>query len=468
MSLPPRAYDHVFRTDFLAFFEKAFEVLEPRTVFDNNWHLGIIAKALTQRKAAAGPSQLLINMPPRALKSLMVSVAWPAFLLGQDPTSRVVVTSYNERLSTDFAGKSRRLMESDFFRRVFRDTRLTKSTQLMLETDVGGHRFATSVDATLTGFGGGHIIVDDPLSAANAASASERERVNRYFDEVLSSRFDDARNGKLTIVAQRLHANDLSGHLLERGGWETDHLRLPALATEDTFISPTVGGPYLLRAGEALHPRRLPLAYLDRLRQQMGSAAFQAQYQQDPVPAAGTIVKLSWLRYYDGQASYDDAQITMSVDTATKTDTANDFSAATVWLTRKENHHLVYAWRDKVGFPDLRRKVAELCRTFRVQNLLIEDTGAGSSLIQELKHLGIPAIGRKATTSKEARLSGVTAYIESGQVLFPKDAPWLAEFLSELLGFPNAKHDDQVDSLSQYLLWVQERPPPTKFEVFWT
>jgi predicted phage terminase large subunit-like protein len=156
----------------------------------------------------------------------------------------------------------------------------------------------------------------------------------------------------------------------------------------------------------------------------------------------------------------------LSVDTATKTDTANDYSAATVWATRRNSHTLIYAWHDKVTFPDLRRKMIELCRTFGVQNLLIEDHGAGSSLIQELQHAGIPAIGRNATTSKVARLSGVTAYIESGRVLFPKDAPWLAEFLTELLGFPNTKHDDQVDSLSQYLLWVQEHPPGT-FNAFW-
>jgi hypothetical protein len=310
MSLPPHVYDQVFRTDFLAFFEKAFEILEPGKTLDNNWHLKAIAKALTDRRAAAGPSRLMINMPPRALKSLMISVAWPAFLLGLDPTSRLVVVSYNERLAADIAGKCRRLMESDFYRRVCPGTRLTKSTQLLLETDVGGQRFATSVDATLTGFGGGHIIVDDPLSAADAASATERERVNRYFDQVLSSRFDDARIGKLTIVAQRLHADDLCGHLLEQGGWKKDHLCLPAIATEDIFIGPEVGGPYLFKAGTTLHPLRLPLAQLEQLRRQMGSAAFQAQYQQDPIPASGTIVQRSWLRWYEGQPSCDDAQIT--------------------------------------------------------------------------------------------------------------------------------------------------------------
>ena len=214
----------------------------------------------------------------------------------------------------------------------------------------------------------------------------------------------------------------------------------------------------MFKAGELLHPRRLPEILLNEMRRDMGSAAFQAQYQQDPVPADGNMIKREWLRYEDGVLDLSSGPIILSLDTATKTDPVHDYSACTVWLQTEGTHHLIHVWRDKVDYPTLRKTVRNLATIHSAENLLIEDQGAGTSLVQELNKLGLPAIARKARDSKVARLAAASSYIEAGQMRLPREAPWLAEFEAELLGFPGARYDDQVDSLSQYFGWVRERP----------
>jgi predicted phage terminase large subunit-like protein len=190
----------------------------------------------------------------------------------------------------------------------------------------------------------------------------------------------------------------------------------------------------------------------------MGSGPYEAQYQQQPLPADGNMIKREWLRYADAPPPRANGQVTLSLDTAVKEDPANDYSACTVWLEAEEKHHLIYVWRDRVNFPTLHQKVHELVGVFRPNAVLIEDAGSGSVLVQVLERERVPAVARRAKNSKTGRLSSVSIYLEAGHMVLPKDAPWLAEFEAELLGFPGTRYDDQVDSLSQYFGWVRERP----------
>jgi predicted phage terminase large subunit-like protein len=189
----------------------------------------------------------------------------------------------------------------------------------------------------------------------------------------------------------------------------------------------------------------------------MGSAVFEAQYQQQPLPAEGNLIKKDWLRYGDAP-SLSTGRVTLSFDTATKENTEADFSACTVWLEAEGKHHLINVWREKVDFPRLRRKVLDMIDSYRSKAILIEDAGSGSALIQELQRMSVPAIARKARDPKAVRLSSASHYVEAGLMWLPKDAPWLAKLVAELLGFPAARYDDQVDSLSQYFNWIRERP----------
>jgi len=445
----------VIRSDFASFNAKCFEILNPGTTFQGNWHLDALAVKLEEARLG-GRARLIVTMPPRMLKSSTVSVAWVAFLLGHNPAERIIVTSYNEVLADKLSRDTRTIMESDFYRQAFPKTLLSKRTNLQLETEASGMRFATSIGGPTTGFGGGWLIVDDPHNASEIHSAASRETVKTYFDRSLSSRFNDETTGRIIVVMQRLHADDLAGHLLVRGGW--DELKFPARATEDREVEIGRSRPHVVKAGDLLDPQRLPGVVLADKLLQMGSANFQAQYQQEPVPETGNMIQRAWLRYYEAAPRAESGKVVLSLDTATKTDPANDYSACTAWLEKDGDHHLLDTWRDRVTFTELKRRVTALYELHGRGKLLIEDQGTGASLIQELQNEGIPAIKCKSRDSKESRLSAASAYIESGKMLLPKDAHWLAAFETELLGFPSVRHDDQVDTVSQYFAWVRERP----------
>ena len=457
------SFIHVARQDFLAFAQKGFEIINPGSLFLDNWHIGAIAHALEEMLAGARYRQI-INMPPRTLKSQLVSVCWPAFLLGHNPAAKFIVVSYAEHLAEQLSNNTRQLMQSSFYQEVFPRTRLERQTNLHLSTEKNGLRYATTVGGSITGLGADWIIIDDPHNASEAYSEASREKVKNFFRQTLLSRLNNPSEGKLLLVMQRLHEDDLSGHLLTRGGWQ--HLKLQARATEDLEIAIGSNLVHQVRAGDFLQPNRLPPHWLEAQKLEMGSAAYEAQYQQQPLPADGNMIKREWLRYTDTPPPREAGQVALSLDSAVKEGTANDYSACTVWLEVDGRHHLLHVWRDKVDFPTLLRKMLDLFSVFRAEAVLIEDAGSGSVLVQVLQKEGVPAVARKAKDPKPVRLSSVSTYLESGLMWLPKDAPWLAEFEAELLGFPGARHDDQVDSLSQYFGWVRERPTNT-FECDW-
>jgi predicted phage terminase large subunit-like protein len=453
---------HVFHHDFLAFAQKAFEIVNPGTQFLDNWHMGAIAHVLDQMSLGAHYRQI-INMPPRTLKSQLVSVCWPAFLLGHNPATKIIVVSYAEQLAEKLSNDTRRLMQSNFYRAVFPQTRLERQTNLHLSLEQSGSRYATTVGGSITGLGADWIILDDPHNASEAYSEAAREKVKSFFRQTLLSRLNNPSEGRILLVMQRLHEDDLSGHLLSQGGWR--HLKLQAQAMEDAEVAVGPDLVHPVRVGDLLQTNLLPLHWLETQKLAMGSIAYEAQYQQQPLPAEGNMIKRGWLRYTDAPPR-EGGRVALSLDTAIKDSTENDYSACTVWREVDSRHYLIHVWRDKVNFPTLCRKVVELINDFHPQAILIEDAGSGTPLIQQLQGQSIPAVPRKAKDPKPVRLSSVSTYIESGMMWLPKDAPWLAEFEAELLGFPGARHDDQVDSLSQYFGWVRERPTSI-FECDW-
>jgi predicted phage terminase large subunit-like protein len=371
--------------------------------------------------------------------------------------------SYAEQLAEKLSNDSRRVMQSSFYQTVFPQTRLERQSNLHLSTEQNGFRIGATVGGSVTGFGADWIIIDDPHNASEAWSETAREKVKSFYKQTLISRLNNPAEGRILLVMQRLHEEDLSGHLQRNGGWRD--LKLQARATEDPEIKIGPGLVRQVRAGELLQPDLLPAHWLDAQKFGMGSAAFEAQYQQQPVPAEGNMIKREWLLHCDPPPR-GTGRATLSLDTATKENTESDFSACGVWLEADNKHHLIHVWKDKVNFPALRRKVLDMIDVFRPNAILIEDAGSGSALIQDLLGRGIPAIGRKAKDPKDVRLSSASAYLEAGLMCLPKDAPWLAEFEAELLGFPGARHDDQVDALSMYFNWIRERPTD-RFECDW-
>ncbi len=453
----------LLRKDFCAFVEKVFHTIAPGDRYLPNWHIEAIAHALSRCRAGE-ITRLLITQPPRSLKSICASVAFPAWALGHDPTLRFICVSYSQDLALELARQFRQVMESDWYRVLFPGLTLAKDAGAESVTTAGGSRLATSIGGTLTGRGADCIIIDDPMKAEDAASELARRKVLQWYQGTLATRLDDKGAGVIIVAMQRLHEDDLAGHVQQNGVWH--HLDLPAIAIEHERVEIGQGRLHSRRPGALLHPERESKEVLDRLKAEIGSLRFSAQYQQRPIPAEGNIVRREWLKTYETSPTGNGVRIVQSWDAATSTGAANDYSVCVTAAVQKGKFYIVDVWRGRLTYPDLKRKIITAACAHGTNQVLIERAGPGIPLVQEFageQHIGMPRpIGITPDGDKVMRLEAITPVIERGDLLLPAEAPWLAEFMGELLGFPNTRHDDQVDALSQLIAWhaARERNAP--------
>ena len=448
----PRKFEALLRADFRPFLEKVFSTLSPGQSFIPTWHLEAIAYQL-ERVRRGAIKRLIINMPPRSLKSVTASVAFPAFILGHDPTRRIICVSYSGDLAKKLANDFRAVAEARWYRELFPDTRIGQmDSETEIELTARGFRLATSVGGTLTGRGGDLIVIDDPLKPDDAHSETKRNAANEWFKSTLLSRLDDKRTGAIIIVMQRVHMDDLTGFVTSQSEeWQV--LNLPAIAEIDEVIPISDAKVHRRRVGEALSAEREPLSVLENLKAQLGSDAFSAQYQQMPVPPGGAMIKRDWIkRYAQLPLQRERSLILQSWDTASKGGPENDFSVCTTWcISRERRWYLMDVWRKRVDYPELKAAVRSLASRHAVQRVLVEDAGAGIALVQELLGEVDGILAVKPDRDKITRMSVVFAKFESGLVFLPERASWLADFEAELFAFPGSRHDDQCDSVSQAL-----------------
>ncbi len=452
-SSDPRLLQALLRSDFSAFVHKVFVTLAPGQAFIPNWHINAIAHQL-ERVWRGELKRLIINMPPRSLKSIMASVALPAYVLGLDPSLRLICVSYSADLAKKHSNDFRAVIETPWYRATFPTTRIGpyKNSETEIELTERGFRLATSVGGTLTGRGGDILIIDDPLKPDDALSETKRTAANLWFTNTLLSRLDDKRAGAIVIVMQRVHMDDLCGHVLGLSDeWEV--LSLPAIAEHDAKISIGRGQFYCRKMGEALSPFREPLPVLEAMKLQIGSDAFSAQYQQAPTPPGGAMVKRHWIKRYVNLPPESEQLLTFqSWDTASKGGPGSDWSVCTTWVVTKDRRwYLVDVWRARVDYPALKAIVRVLAQKFGAVRVLVEDTSAGTALVQELSREISGIIAVKPKGDKVSRMAIATAKFEAGQVFLPDRAAWLADLEAELFAFPGSRHDDQVDSISQAL-----------------
>jgi predicted phage terminase large subunit-like protein len=454
-----RVLREIRRTNFIAFLAAVFELVSPGDEFQNNWHLEAIAWELSQIEQRLS-RRLVVTMPPRQLKSIAISVAWVAWMLGHNPRMRFVCVSYSGELSLEHADMCRKVMESDWYKELFPKTRLKPRTRTMdMKTTQGGGRLATSTGGTLTGRGGEHIIIDDPIKPADAASAIIRQNCIDWYRNTLITRLNNKKRGAIIMVMQRVHEEDLAGYVLGQPNWR--HLNLPGIAIDPDRIQIGHDKFYTRTPGVPLHPSREPIEVLRELRADMGSEMFNAQVQQRPIPAGGLMVKRYWLERYSFAPSPELGMIVQSWDTASSENIGSDYSVCVTALVRGNNVYILHVYRSRIDFPKLVAKAKQLAREWKPTALLIEKAASGEQLIATLRNeqpTGVPSpIAMPTTTDKKTRLAGQSVRIEAGNLFLPEDANWLGEFEHELLGFPKAKHDDQVDALVHLLAWTTNR-----------
>ncbi len=444
----------ILREDFAAFTRKVFQTLHGNTAFCDAPYIAAMAHQLTQI-AHGNATRLIINIPPRHLKSIMASVALSAYVLGRYPESKILCVSYSEELAVDLSKKTREIMQSDWYIALFPQSVLLEQTQDRLKTVAGGERRAVSMGGSITGFGADLIILDDPQKADDVSSLTRREQSVQTLENTIMSRLNEPVVGRIVIVQQRLHEADISGVVRDKGGWT--HLSLPAIAEVAEAIPLGHNKVWKRAVDEVLDPLRFPLTVLNDLKKEIGPLTFATQYQQQPAVKGGFIAPWSWFRRYPFPKSPGHPEhVLQSWDVAASAGPHGNFSACTTWYYINHCLYLVDVHRVKLTPHELMKYALAWAGKWKVTHWMIEASGVGFGLYTYLyanrgdrlcSHL-------KPTTSKEERLLKISHLVEQGRVWLPKEAAWLADFRSEWSNFPNGKHDDQVDSVTQAVLWM--------------
>src|SRR5215469_10848675 len=456
-----------------AFVQEAWSILEPVSTLQWNWHLDLICDYLTlvrdnkfKTKCGQHLEGLIFNVPPRTMKSLLITVFFPIWLWTTDPARRFMFVSYSEKLSTQHSVFRRSVIESDWYQqrwgRIFSFSK-DQNLKSHYENSKRGTMFSTGMQATATGLGGDVLIFDDPLNPEQAVSQLEREAVNLRFDTTFRSRINNPETGVKIIIMQRLHELDLTGHVLGREKSRWLHLRLPAIAEKDeVWKYPASRRTKKQKAGELLWPQRLPQSFLESQRVGMGSWAFNGQYQQRPAPLDGGIIKRQWVRFYRQLPEKFDF-IVQSWDCTFSGGADNDFVAGQVWARSGGKYYLLpYRTYDRLDFGPTIAAIKACHAKFPCAHaILIEDKANGPAIISELqKEIG-GVIAVNPEGGKLARAQAMAPLWESGSIELPDpqvfDAPWMEDYLHNICAFPKAAHDDDVDATSQALIYMRTR-----------
>lgn len=484
-------------------------MVEPGAPYVHGAHIEVICAHL-EAVTRGDIRDLLINQPPRTSKSSLIAVMWPAWEWATSPQRQWLFASYALPLSIRDSVKCRRLIESPWYQNLFGDVFTLvgdQNTKIKFENSANGHRLATSVDGATTGEGGDIIVVDDPSKADEALSDTMRDGVNDWWDNTMSTRLNDPRTGKRVIVMQRLHENDLTGHLLTHGGWT--HLRLP-MEFEPEHRCVTVAlkpgekpwRDWRNKTGDLLEPVRFGKKEVAKLKSGMSQYAIAGQLQQRPAPAGGGILKTDFFRMWPASKKLPTVEfIVQSYDTSFSEKTSGDYTACTVWgviatenaLTAEEAKKykitspmialLLDVWRERLDYPALRKKTQEEAKLRYgdpgrgADVIVIEEKGSGISLRQDLARAGIVTVPyNPGKADKVMRAHAITHLVEAGLLWLPESEnrpgrfkSWCDVLVSECAAFPNADHDDIVDTITQAIAvlrdqsWLRIDPEPEEF-----
>jgi len=423
--------------------------LEPGSMLRMNWHheamayhLELVQRGLIKR--------LIITAPPRTLKSFMASVAFPAYMLGRNPATRIIGISHSSDLQIKFSNDCRTVIDSPRYHGLFPRMQLSKNTETEFHTTQGGYRYAKSAEGGLTGLGGGILILDDFQTPLDVHSEARRASTNSLHYSTIASRTNNHHTGAIIVVGQRLHMDDLIGTLL-RSPEQWTLRSLPAIAEQEEYIPIGPGRWHLRRVNDLLHPEQQSREYLDALRSQ-DPETYAAQYQQNPIPPGGFLIKREQIQYCDELPRRTSSSIYIQTwDTAQKPGETNARSACLDILVQDNNFFIAHALVGQWEFHDLEQRVLSRADEKKPNVILVEDTGFGTALISTLKQRKLPVVAVKPEGDKKTRLLRQISKFTNRQVFLLKTAPGRSELESELFSFPGGQRNDLVDALTQAL-----------------
>ena len=439
---------------FYEFFKQAWHIVEPAIELSSNWHHKYICDALqeeAERIIAKKPKtkDIIINVPFRSTKSLIVTVMFPVWSWKKDPKLRFITSSYSANLSIELATKSRDIIFSEWFKSRWGTIFHIKKDQNLKERYENNHmgmRRATSVGGTVTGQGGDFLIVDDPLSPQMANSATERDNANEWYRTTFYSRLNSPKIGVRIIIMQRVHEDDLSGFLLDR---ETrlnyNHICIPA--TIDGEVKPKKLENFYDDNG-LFWDERFGQDVLDDYKKALGSYGYAGQLMQTPTPLDSGMIRQEWFKI---DRYREDGVVNFVIDPAYTANQKNDPSALLSYIYKDNKWQIIDCTNVYKEFPDLVKFIPQWVTKNGYTNksrIFVEPKASGKSIVQTLiRETGLNVREDKPPTKdKVARVADISATLESGRVGLLQGS-WNNEFLDQLTKFPSAKHDDMVDCL---------------------
>jgi predicted phage terminase large subunit-like protein len=409
---------------------------------------------LSAEVVAGRAKRCLINVPPKHFKTLIFSICLPAYELALRPQTSILVVCHTDRLAVDIVTAIRKVVDSEWFKSQYPTTRIAKGDARRedFKTSAGGGVRAISIYSGITGFSANLIILDDPNDIADAAYPSRLSKVNGRFDAVIRSRLINPARDRIIVIQQRLHLEDLTGHLLKEGQW--DHLSLPFLAeeNEDFFF---LGKRWCRPPGQVLWPKAYSTIEVDRIKR---SPTFQSLYQQRPGRNAFGLTIEHFPTYKEVPFG---SGVVLSIDPASSSKGHGSFAVIMAFLSNRGCEYLIDLWRAHAGPTEIRTQAVRMIRRHNASLVLVENSGIGPALASDLGELtGVAIECPMPRMNKVGRFQKILHWIEQRRVAIPRDVKWLSDFLDEVLTFPSGDSDDQVDCLVQNLLWKDENPPP--------
>ena len=459
---------------YYEFFKAAWHVLEPQTPFKDNWHIELLCNELQEivtRVALRQSKQydLCINISPRTLKSLIVSVMLCPWAWTRWPHLRFINSSYEGSLSTEHNVKSRDLIESDWYRMRWGDVFKMKTDQNVkthFENDKGGARYSTSVEGSITGKGADVIAFDDPVDPMEARSKVKLSNANVYYDQTLSNRLNDPSVGVRIIVMQRVNINDVTGHVEKKYAGTFKFIVIPA---ELAGVKPKPIELIQKYQGGLFFANRFTRAVLDSLRK-VGETYYAGQYLQSPSPTEGTILKRdNWKYYTQLPKKFDKVIQSWDMNMKAPKDkkkNKNSYACCEVWGKLGADVYLIYLWKAKLDFVPVLENFLRITAMYpQARMKLVEDKANGPAVMSTLEHKipGIKPMDPKAAGGdKQARMQAVSYVQEGGNAYLPDPSlqGWVEGFVERCAMFPNIDENDEIDAMSQawYFLYGGDDP----------
>jgi predicted phage terminase large subunit-like protein len=394
--------------------------------------------------------RLIINMPPRHTKSEFASYLLPAWFLGKYPGKKIIQSSNTAELAVGFGRKVRNLVDSEVYAKVFPNVALRHDSKAAgrWSTNEDGEYFAIGVGGTVTGKGADLLIIDDPHSEQEAALAANDpsiyDKVYEWFTSGPRQRLQPG--GSIVVVMTRWGKRDLTGQVLK------------AAAQRDGDDWEVVEFPAILPSDKPLWPEFWSYEELSALRNELPNSKWQAQYQQNPTSESAAIIKRDWWKIWEEEDPPHCSYTLMAWDTAFEKSSRADYSAMTLWGvfehpddngTYQTNIILLNAFRDRMEFPELKKKAIEHYRDWEPDSVIIEKKASGAPLIYEMRAMGIPVqeFTPVRGNDKISRVNAISDLFASGRVWAPPSR-WAEEVIDEVASFPSGEHDDYVDTVS--------------------